>query len=166
MGLSCVFSMHGIYLDTWLKKMAYWGTKADELSIYALSDMLKVHSFIVTKHQPWTTIDSPVQGTELEILHLCLVKLVFLGDNRFGRLWRKVISTPNVSTLQTRSQPVFPDAQPIVHVPAPLTIAELETAEALLTMQDTSNRPTSNRSPCKHPLGIARTNSYNCKCSS
>ena len=36
------FSMHEIYLDTWLKKMAYWGTKGDELAIYALSDMLNV----------------------------------------------------------------------------------------------------------------------------
>ena len=43
------FSMHEIYLYTWLKKMAYWGTKADELAIYALSDMLQVHSFVVTK---------------------------------------------------------------------------------------------------------------------
>ena len=39
------FSMHRIYLDTWVNKMAYWGTKADKLSVYALSDMLKVHSF-------------------------------------------------------------------------------------------------------------------------
>ena len=52
MGLPRVFSMHEVYLDTWLKKMAYWGTKADELSIYALSDMLKVRTFVVTKHRP------------------------------------------------------------------------------------------------------------------
>ena len=111
--------MYGIYLDTWLKKMAHWGTKADELAIYALSDMLNVHSFVVTKHCPWTTIDSSVQGTVLEILHLCPVKLVFLGDNRFGRLWRELVPTQHVSTLQTGLLPAFPDAQPIVQVPAP-----------------------------------------------
>ena len=54
------FMMHDVYLDTWLKKMAYWGTKADELSIYVLSDMLKVHTFIVTKHHPLTTINPVV----------------------------------------------------------------------------------------------------------
>ena len=75
------FSMHEIYLDTWVKKMSYWGTKADKLSVYALSDMLSIHSFITTKHRPWTTVDPSVQGTSLEILHLCPVKLVFLGDN-------------------------------------------------------------------------------------
>ena len=123
----------------WLKKMVYWGTKADELSIYALTDMLKIHTFLVTKHRPWTTIDPSVQGTQLEILHFCPVKLAFLGDNRFGRLWRKVIPTPHVSTLQTGSLPVFPDAEPLVHVPAPPTLAELETVETLLTMQHTTN---------------------------
>ena len=131
------FSMHKIYLDTWLKKMAYWGTKADELAIYALSDMLNIHSFIVTKHRPWTTVDASVKGTTLEILHLCLVKLVLLGDNRFGRLWCKLQPTQHVSTLQTRWLPVFPDAQLIINLPAPPTLAELETAKTLITMQET-----------------------------
>ena len=132
------FSMYELYLDTWLKKMAYWGTKADELAIYTLSDMLNIHSFIVTKHHPWTTIDPSAQGTELEILHLYPVKLVFLGDNRFSRLWRKIAPTQLVSTHQTGSLPVFPDAQPLIQVPAPPSLVELETAETLVTMQDTN----------------------------
>ena len=130
------FSMYEISLDTWLKKMAYWRTKADELAIYALSDMFNVHSFVVTKHCPWTTIDSSVQGTALEILHLCPVKYVFLGDNRYGRLWRKIVPTQPVSTHQTELLPVFPDAQPILQEPAPPSLIELETAEMLLTIQD------------------------------
>ena len=130
------FSMHEIYLDTWLKQMSYWGTKADELAIYALSDMLKVHSFIVTKHRPWTTVDASVQGTPMEILHLCPVKLVYLGENRFGRLWCKLQPTSTVSTNQTDLLPVFPDAQPLDINPPLLTSKELETAETLLTMYD------------------------------
>ena len=116
--------------------MAYWGTKADELAIYALSDMLNVHSFVVTKHRPWTTIDSSIRGTALEILHLCPVKLVFLGDNRYGRLWLKIVPTQPVSKHQTGLLPIFPDAQPILQEPAPPSLTELETAEMLLTMQD------------------------------
>ena len=57
--------------------MSYWGTKADELAVYALSDMLNIHSFVVTKHRPWTMVDASVKGTSLEMLHLCPVKLVF-----------------------------------------------------------------------------------------
>ena len=134
------FMMHNVYLDTWLKKMAYWGTKADELSIYALSDMLKVHTFIVTKHSPWTTINPVVQGTPTEIIYYCPVKLAYLGDNRFGRLWPKIVPTPSVSTLQTTALPVFPTSKPLVHVPAPPTLAELETANTLLTMQQTMSQ--------------------------
>ena len=114
--------------------MSYWGTKADELAMYALSDTLNIHSFIVTKHRPWTTVDASVQGTPLEILHLCPVKLVFLGDNRYGRLWHKLQPAQCVSTLQTDLLPMFPDAQPIETDSAPPTLTELETAETLLTM--------------------------------
>ena len=131
------FAMHETYLDNWLQKMSYWGTKADELAIYTLSDMLQIHSFIVTKNRPWTTVDASIRGTNMEILHLCPVKLVYLGENRFGRLWRKLRQDPLVSTDQT-NQPAFPDLMPlpIVSVPAPPTIEELETAETLLTIQN------------------------------
>ena len=86
--------------------------------------MLNVHSFVVTKHRPWTTVNASVQGTELEILNLCPVKLMFLGDNRFGRLWRKMQPTQHVSTLQTGLLPVFPDAQPIEKETDPPTSTE------------------------------------------
>ena len=145
------FSMHAIYLDTWHKKMSYWGTKADELAVYALSDMLNIHSFVVTKHRPWTTVDASVKGTSLEILHLCPVKLVFLGDDRYGRLWRKLQPTQHVFTHQTDLLPVFPDSQPLETYSAPPTLTELETAETLLTMNtaqfsevDQSDHSTSN----------------------
>ena len=130
------FTMHEIHLDIWHQKMSYWGTKADELAIYALSDMLQIHSFVVTKNRPWTTVDASVHGTDMEILHLCPVKLVYLGENRFGRLWRKLQCDPPVSTNQT-NQPAFPDLMPppIVSISVPPTTEELETAETLLTMQ-------------------------------
>ena len=130
-----LFTMHGVHIDTWLKQMSYWGTRADELAIYALSDMLNVHSFVVTKNRPWTTVDSSVNGTVMEILRLCPVKLVYLGDNNFGRLWPKLNPSKDVSTNQTNIVPIFPDSQPLVTIPAPPTLAELETAQALVTLQ-------------------------------
>ena len=130
-----LLTMHGVHIDTWLKQMSYWGTRADELAIYALSDMLNVHSFVVTKNRPWTTVDSSVNGSEMEILRLCPVKLVYLSDNNFGRLWPKLIPSKDVSTNQTNTVPIFPDSQPLVTIPAPPTLAELETAQALVMLQ-------------------------------
>ena len=130
-----LFTMHSVHIDTWLKQMSYWGTRADELAIYELSDMLNVHSFVVTKNRPWTMVDSSVNGTVMEILRLCPVKLVYLGDNNFGRLWPKLIPSKDVSTNQTNTIPIFPDSQPLVTIPAPPTLAELETAQALVTLQ-------------------------------
>ena len=81
-------------------------------------------------------MDTSVQGTPLEILHLCPVKLVFLGDNRYSRLWHKLQPAQHVSTLQTDLLPVFPDTQPVSTDPTPPTLAELEMAKTLLTMHD------------------------------
>ena len=130
-----LFTMHSVHIDTWLKQMSYWGTRADELVIYALSDMLNVHSFVVTKNRPWTMVDSSVNGSVMEILRLCPVKLVYLSDNNFGRLWPKLIPSKDVSTNQTNTVPIFLDSQPLVTIPAPPTLAELETAQALVTLQ-------------------------------
>ena len=130
-----LFTMHGVHIDTWLKQMSYRGTRADELAIYALSDMLNVHSFVVTKNRPWTTVDSNVNGSVMEILRLCPVKLAYLGDNNFGRLWPKLIPSKDVSTNQTNTVPIFPDSQPLVTFPAPPTLAEIITAQALVTLQ-------------------------------
>ena len=81
-------------------------------------------------------MDASVQGTPLEILHLCPVKLVFLGDNRYGQLWCKLQPAHCVSTLQTGMLPVFPDAQPIGTDLNNPTLTELETAETLITIHD------------------------------
>ena len=68
------------------------------------------------------------------------MKLIFLGENRFGRLWHKITPTPFVSTYQTggcSTIPVFPEAEPVVQLPAPPTLAELETAETFIKLQST-----------------------------
>ena len=48
----------------------------------------------------------------------------------------KIEPSSDVSTLQTSSLPVFPDSQPLVTLPAPPTLAELETAQALVKLHD------------------------------
>ena len=105
------FKMHGILLDKWINKMTYWGSRADELSLYALSDMLNCHTFVVTGSKPWTTIHPSVIGTELELLDLCPVKLLHLGQYTFGLLVKKH------EPLVTHSKPPnwIPETMDLMH---------------------------------------------------
>ena len=61
---------------------------------------------------------------------------MFLGENRFGRLWHKLQPVQHVSTPQTNLLPVFPDADLFEKETAPPTLTELETAETLVNMHD------------------------------
>ena len=88
--------LNNLSLKNWLNKMSYWGNCADALSLYALSDMYGVHTCVITKMKPWTTVDNNFVGTAEDVLDICQVKLAYLGDNKFGRLWKKAVKdTPS-----------------------------------------------------------------------
>ena len=56
---------------------------------YSLSDLLGIHTTILTKTKPWTTVSGEYEGTVHDLLKLSKVSLVYLGENRFARLWQK-----------------------------------------------------------------------------
>ena len=123
--------LNDLLLETWINKMSYWGNCADALSLYALSDMYGVHTCVLTKSKPWTTIDNSFEGTVDDVLTVCQVKLVYLGANKFGRLWEKVV----------RDAPSYYGASfnygPMVAMPSVPSCEELETAQTLVEMQNT-----------------------------
>ena len=51
-----------------------------------MSDMCGVHTCVVTKSKPWTTVANTFQGTDIDVLKLCQVKLVYLGNHKYGKL--------------------------------------------------------------------------------
>ena len=81
--------MNNMSLNTWTQKMTYWGNGADALAIYALSDMLGIHSTVVTKTKPWTSIESGITSNIFELLDLSAVKMVYLGNDRYAMLRKK-----------------------------------------------------------------------------
>ena len=81
--------MNQLTLDNWVRKMTHWDNCADPLAIYALSDMLGIHTTIITKTKPWTTVSGEFQGTLHDLLKISKVTLVYLGENHFARLWQK-----------------------------------------------------------------------------
>ena len=80
-----VLKMHGLNLDSWACKMTYTENGADELALYALSDLTKKHTVVITNTKPWTTVHPAVTVEDIyELMDMCEVKLLFLGNCKFG----------------------------------------------------------------------------------
>ena len=98
-----LLKMHGSNLARWTACMTDVLNKGDELAIYAMCDMLKRHAFVYTRTKPWTTVDSNVGKLSVpELCMLCDVRLIYLGNNRFGELKCK----PEILSPMPRLLPV------------------------------------------------------------
>ena len=112
-----------------------------------MSDMYRVHTCVVTKSKPWTTISNTFQGTAIDILKLCQVKLVYLGNHKYGKLIPKdfigqssyVTPSFNLASMAQLPQPSPPQPTPAVS----LLVRELETTNTLLDLHGTDNTKTS-----------------------
>ena len=120
-----VLKMHELNLNSWACRMTYFENGANELAIYVLSDLVNVHTVILTRTKPWTTLHPDTQLKDVEqMLEICDVTLVYLGSSQFGRLRRRPTECQNPILT---SAPVFP-------VPEAPSDRELETVDALLLM--------------------------------
>ena len=127
-----VLKMHETNLNAWACKMTYWENSADELALYALSDLMKQHTIVITSTKPWSTVHPDVVLKDIHgLLDICGVKLLYLGNNKFGRLRCR---PQNYDTSVMVNLPVFPGTE----TPC---IRELEMACSLLLMnaQETDN---------------------------
>ena len=120
--------MHGLNLESWIQKMMFWENCADALAIYSLSDMLGIHTTVLMKSKPWTTISGDYQGDMYDLLHISKVALVYLGQDRYALLWKK--SAPSGNSYVGPNFNYAPMANPSV-VP---TDDDLNTAQALLEL--------------------------------
>ena len=89
--------------------MTYWENSADELALYALSDLMKQHTIVITSTKPWSTVHPDVVLKDIHrLLDVCSVKLLYLGNNKFGRLHRR---PQNYDTSVMVNLPVFPGTE-------------------------------------------------------
>ena len=140
----CYLRMNELTLDQWVKKMTHFDNGGDALSLYAMSDMFGVHTTVLTKGRAWTTVHGNYPGTLEDVLQLSDVKLVYLAQDRFATLWKKL--SPEEPSLRERSfnyAPMLPLAHPPTHV-------EMETAETLINMQQ-SMPPADTSANMPHP---------------
>ena len=136
-------------LNTWTQKMTYWGNGADALAIYAMSDMLGIHTTVVTRTKPWTTIEGGIVSDVFELLELSAVKLVYLGKDRYATLRKKTDECgpcyigPNYNYASMLAPPSLPSR------------VDLDTANTLLVLSEsgckTKPKPKSKPRPKPKP---------------
>ena len=107
----------------------FWDNGADALALYSLSDMLGIHTTVLTKSKPWTTVSGNFQGDIYDLLHISEVTLAYLGHDKYARLWKK--SAP---TETSYIGPNF-NFSPMASSSATLT-EEYQTAQTLLKLHD------------------------------
>ena len=127
--------MHGLNLESWIQKMMFWENCADALAIYSLSDMLGIHTTVLTRSKPWTTISGDYQGDVYNLLRIHKVTLVYLGQDRYVHLRKKSVPSGN-----SYVGPNFNYA-PMVNPSAVPTDDDLNTAQALLELHGDEPEP-------------------------
>ena len=148
--------MNQIDLNTWTQRMTYWGNGADALAIYALSDMLGVHTTVVTRTKPWTTIEGGIVSDVFELLELSAVKLVYLGNDRYATLRKKTDKcgpcyiSPNYNYASMLATPSLPSR------------VDLDTANTLLELSESGRKPKPKPKPKPRPKPMPKrsTNSH------
>ena len=122
--------MSRVSLSEWRAKITFWGNPADTMAVYALSDQFGLHTSVVTRSKLWTMIHADYQGTANDVLEISSIKLLYMGANRFGRLWKKAVSDqPSYYGPNFNYQPMLPS----VSVPS---TDDVETACTLVQIGD------------------------------
>ena len=154
--------MNKLTLNNWVSKNVLLGKLwRCTCHICDESDMYGVHTCVVTKSKPWTTVANTFQGTDIDILKLCQVKLVYLGNHKYGKLVPKDFIgqssyvTPSFNTA-SMIQPLPPPSLPTPTVP--MLVRELETANTLLDLHSTDSTKTSNvpMGYCEEPIALGK----------
>ena len=92
-GTVCL-EMHNITFEKWLNRYADKRMYCDELGLLSLCHMYRRHSLVVTINKMWSTIEYGLSLNLLELLNECSVKLIYLGQLRFGELKPKPKPAP------------------------------------------------------------------------
>ena len=159
--------MHGTNLDGWVKSMTDCLKRGDELAMYALCDMLKRHAFVFSWTKPWTTVDASIGSlTVSELCMMCDVRLIYLGNNKFGEIKCK----PEVLSPLPKPKPFSEEQNPctLVSPSEELVVGILDESKSSCTLVSLSRSPETEKnrtSKAGHELEAGRgIQRYNTTC--
>ena len=96
--------MRSIGFDTWVESISNERVFCDELCLTGLSYMYGRHTLVLTNNKMWSTIEMSEPMGLVELLKECSVRLIYLGQLRFGLLhWNPRLPKP----LPTSKPPSF-----------------------------------------------------------
>ena len=81
--------MRSMNLETWVETIAKESVYCDELGLMGLCYMYHRHCVVLTQNKLWSTVQADKPLNLLDLLNICSVRLIYLGNLRFGVLtWR------------------------------------------------------------------------------
>ena len=133
--------MRNTRFTNWVDRIADGRMYCDELGLLSLSALYRRHTLVVTANKLWSTIEHPTPVNLLELLNECSVKLVYLGQLRFGELKThpRRPSRPMPTKSSTQKSTEEPAGQNIVQtdIKAPTSLENSVTKEDALPVQTT-----------------------------
>ena len=87
--------MRSIGFDTWVESISNERVFCDELCLTGLSFMYGRHTLVLTNNKMWSTIEMQEPLGLVELLKECSIRLIYLGQLRFGLLhWNPRLPRP------------------------------------------------------------------------
>ena len=87
--VQCVLQMRSMNFEEWVHAIANETVYCDELGLMGLCFMYHRHSVVLTQNKLWSTVQADHPLNLLDLLNVCSVHLIYLGNLRFGVLtWR------------------------------------------------------------------------------
>ena len=95
--------MRSMNFEEWVHAIANETVYCDELGLMGLCFMYHRHSVVLTQNKLWSTVQADHPLNLLDLLNVCSVRLIYLGNLRFGVLtWR-----PRLPKKVATKSPVF-----------------------------------------------------------
>ena len=83
---SVCLPMRGLDLSSWVDNLDDCKVCCDKLALLGLSAMYQRHTLVVTKNKFWSTIESSEPLSIIDLMKACSVRLLYLGNMKFGTL--------------------------------------------------------------------------------
>ena len=78
-----------ITFEMWVEELADECVFCDELALIGLCSLYRRHCVVLTQNKLWSTIQADAPMNLLDLLKECSIRLIYLGNQRFGVLtWR------------------------------------------------------------------------------